>query len=63
MICPYLINISLLVGSFISWGMLWPWIKSKKGVWYDATLPESSLSGLTGYKVHTLSGHILINSV
>jgi OPT oligopeptide transporter protein len=36
MICPYLINVSLLVGSFISWGMLWPWIKSKKGVWYDA---------------------------
>ncbi|KAJ3685800.1 hypothetical protein LUZ61_014964 [Rhynchospora tenuis] len=51
MICPYLINISLLVGSFISWGMLWPWIKGKKGVWYDAHLPESSLSGLTGYKV------------
>lgn len=58
MICPYLINASLLIGSLISWGVLWPWIKNKKGAWYDATLPESSLSGLTGYKVQILASAI-----
>ncbi|XP_072978055.1 probable metal-nicotianamine transporter YSL8 [Typha angustifolia] len=51
MICPYMINISLLLGSLISWGILWPYISSKKGFWYDAALSDSSLHGLTGYKV------------
>ncbi|XP_008805741.1 probable metal-nicotianamine transporter YSL14 [Phoenix dactylifera] len=51
MICPYMINISLLLGSIISWGILWPYIDSKKGVWYDASVPSSSMHGLTGYKV------------
>ncbi|XP_064953586.1 probable metal-nicotianamine transporter YSL8 [Musa acuminata AAA Group] len=51
MICPYIINISLFLGSIISWGILWPYIRSKQGVWYDASLPESSLHGINGYKV------------
>ncbi|KAG0492060.1 hypothetical protein HPP92_005458 [Vanilla planifolia] len=51
MICPYMINVSLLLGSVISWGILWPYISSKKGVWYDSELHDSSLQGLNGYKV------------
>ncbi|PKU82024.1 probable metal-nicotianamine transporter YSL8 [Dendrobium catenatum] len=51
MLCPYLINISLLLGSIISWGILWPYISTKKGQWYDSNLEESSLLGLNGYKV------------
>ncbi|KAG0494154.1 hypothetical protein HPP92_005148 [Vanilla planifolia] len=51
MICPYMINVSLLLGSVISWGILWPYISTKKGVWYDSKLHDSSLQGLNGYKV------------
>nr|CAB3478742.1 unnamed protein product [Digitaria exilis] len=51
MISPYLINISMLVGSIISWGFMWPYLLTKKGDWYDANLQETSLKGLNGYKV------------
>ncbi|PIA31093.1 hypothetical protein AQUCO_05300133v1 [Aquilegia coerulea] len=51
MICPYLVNISLLVGGIISWGIMWPLIENKKGDWYPADLPPGSLQGLQGYKV------------
>ncbi|XP_020581393.1 probable metal-nicotianamine transporter YSL7, partial [Phalaenopsis equestris] len=51
MLCPYLINFSLLLGSIISWGILWPYISNKRGQWYDSNLEESSLLGLNGYKI------------
>ncbi|RDY10659.1 putative metal-nicotianamine transporter YSL7, partial [Mucuna pruriens] len=53
MICPYMINVSLLLGAIISWGILWPWIEHKKGIWYSADLPASSLSSIQGYRVFT----------
>ncbi|CAL4953835.1 unnamed protein product [Urochloa decumbens] len=59
MISPYLINISMLVGSIISWGIMWPYLESKKGLWYDANLPDTSLKGLNGYKVFGAIGMIL----
>ncbi|KAE8698485.1 putative metal-nicotianamine transporter YSL5 [Hibiscus syriacus] len=51
MICPYMVNVSLLVGAIISWVFMWPMIEKKKGDWYSADLPSSSLHGLQGYKV------------
>ncbi|KAL6959734.1 putative metal-nicotianamine transporter ysl7 [Sarracenia purpurea var. burkii] len=51
MICPYLINISLLVGAILSWGIMWPLILDRKGDWFSAELPTSSLHGLQGYRV------------
>lgn len=51
MICPYVVNISLLLGSILSWGIMWPLIEKKKGIWYDAHLSPSSLHGLQGYKI------------
>ncbi|KAF8772227.1 hypothetical protein HU200_005942 [Digitaria exilis] len=51
MICPYIINFSLLLGSVVSWGVMWPYIESKRGLWYDAKLPRSSLHGLNGYQI------------
>uniref|UniRef100_A0ACD5V5I1 Uncharacterized protein n=2 Tax=Avena sativa TaxID=4498 RepID=A0ACD5V5I1_AVESA len=50
MICPHLVNISLLVGSILSWGIMWPLIADLKGIWYPADLPESSMRSLQGYK-------------
>lgn len=51
MICPYLINVSLLVGAILSWGVMWPLINEKKGDWYPADIPSSSLHSLQGYRV------------
>uniref|UniRef100_A0A0D9WB29 Uncharacterized protein n=1 Tax=Leersia perrieri TaxID=77586 RepID=A0A0D9WB29_9ORYZ len=51
MICPYLVNISVLLGGVISWGIMWPLIEQKKGDWYPADLKPSSLRGIVGYRV------------
>ncbi|KAL4032210.1 hypothetical protein IC575_005278 [Cucumis melo] len=51
MICPYIINISVLVGGILSWGLMWPLIEKKRGDWFSADLPLSSFHGLQGYKV------------
>ncbi|GAB4836140.1 Probable metal-nicotianamine transporter ysl7 [Ancistrocladus abbreviatus] len=59
MICPYLISVSLLLGSILSWGIMWPLISNQKGHWYDATLPSSSLHGLQGYEVFIAIAMIL----
>ncbi|KDP22031.1 hypothetical protein JCGZ_03001 [Jatropha curcas] len=59
MICPYLINISLLVGAILSWGIMWPLIDKRKGHWYSAELSSSSLHGLQGYKVFIAIAMIL----
>ncbi|CAN0909874.1 Probable metal-nicotianamine transporter YSL7 [Linum grandiflorum] len=53
MICPYMVNISLLFGAVISWGIMWPLISAKKGDWYSADLSPSSLHGIQGYRVFT----------
>ncbi|KAK4782402.1 hypothetical protein SAY86_016504 [Trapa natans] len=49
MICPYIINVSVLVGGILSWGVMWPLIGKKKGIWY----PDGSddMHRLQGYKV------------
>ncbi|XP_041004268.1 probable metal-nicotianamine transporter YSL7 [Juglans microcarpa x Juglans regia] len=59
MICPYLINISLLIGAILSWGIMWPLIDAKKGSWYPAELSSSSLHGLQGYRVFIAIAMIL----
>ncbi|XVF10142.1 hypothetical protein REPUB_Repub07fG0157300 [Reevesia pubescens] len=51
MICSHLVNLSLLVGAVLSWGVMWPLIGGLKGEWFPATLPESSMKSLNGYKV------------
>ncbi|KAL5216321.1 hypothetical protein ABZP36_007722 [Zizania latifolia] len=50
MICPYLVNISVLLGGVMSWGIMWPLIEKKKGDWYPADLKPSSLGGIVGYR-------------
>lgn len=52
MICPYLVNVSLLVGAILSWGIMWPLIGNRKGDWYPADVSSSSLHGLQGYRVN-----------
>ncbi|KNA25527.1 hypothetical protein SOVF_005950 isoform B [Spinacia oleracea] len=50
MICPYLINISLLFGAILSWGIMWPLIETKKGQWYEVQLTQT-MHGLQGYQI------------
>lgn len=59
MICPYIVNISVLVGGILSWGLMWPLIEDKKGEWYSAELGPGSFSGLQGYKVFIAIAMIL----
>ncbi|KAB1211112.1 putative metal-nicotianamine transporter YSL7 [Morella rubra] len=59
MICPHLINVSLLVGAILSWGIMWPLIDARKGSWYSAELKQSSLHGLQGYRVFIAIAMIL----
>ncbi|XWS38030.1 hypothetical protein CRYUN_Cryun19dG0095800 [Craigia yunnanensis] len=51
MICSHQVNLSLLLGAVLSWGVMWPLIGGLKGEWFPATLPESSMKSLNGYKV------------
>ncbi|PIA35485.1 hypothetical protein AQUCO_03500089v1 [Aquilegia coerulea] len=59
MICPYIINISLLVGAILSWGIMWPLIGARKGDWFPADISSSSLHGLQGYRVFIAIAMIL----
>lgn len=51
MICSHLVNLSLLFGSVISYGIMWPLIDHHKGDWFSDGLEESSMKSLYGYKV------------
>lgn len=51
MICSHLVNLSLLVGAVLSWGVMWPLIGDKKGDWFPGDIKESSMKSLNGYKV------------
>uniref|UniRef100_A0A803R1G9 Metal-nicotianamine transporter YSL3 n=2 Tax=Cannabis sativa TaxID=3483 RepID=A0A803R1G9_CANSA len=51
MICSHLVNLSLLLGAVLSWGVMWPLIRGLKGEWFPQTLSESSMKSLNGYKV------------
>ncbi|XP_057491050.1 probable metal-nicotianamine transporter YSL6 isoform X2 [Actinidia eriantha] len=51
LICPHIVNCSVLLGAIISWGALWPYISQHAGNWYPADLGSSDFKGLYGYKV------------
>ncbi|XP_028786145.1 probable metal-nicotianamine transporter YSL6 [Neltuma alba] len=51
LICPHIVNCSVLLGAIISWGFLWPFISKHAGDWYPASLGSNDFKGLYGYKV------------
>uniref|UniRef100_A0A7N0V917 Metal-nicotianamine transporter YSL7 n=1 Tax=Kalanchoe fedtschenkoi TaxID=63787 RepID=A0A7N0V917_KALFE len=59
MICPYIINVSVMIGGILSWGLMWPLISNRKGDWYSADLKDNDLHGLQGYKVFIAIAMIL----
>ncbi|KAK4282235.1 hypothetical protein QN277_013635 [Acacia crassicarpa] len=51
LICPHIVNCSVLLGAIISWGFLWPLISKHAGDWYPSNLGSNDFKGLYGYKV------------
>ncbi|KAJ4729490.1 Oligopeptide transporter [Melia azedarach] len=51
LICPHIVNCSVLLGAIISWGFLWPFISQHAGDWYPSDLGSNDFKGLYGYKV------------
>ncbi|KAL9249243.1 putative metal-nicotianamine transporter YSL6 [Drosera capensis] len=51
LICPHIVNCSVLFGAILSWGFLWPFITKHAGDWYPADLGSNDFKGLYGYKV------------
>lgn len=52
MICPHIVNWSMLLGAILSWGFMWPMMAKKEGDWYPAGLDSHDFQGLFGYKVN-----------
>eukprot|EP00252_Welwitschia_mirabilis_P018346 TRINITY_DN4077_c0_g1_i1.p1 TRINITY_DN4077_c0_g1~~TRINITY_DN4077_c0_g1_i1.p1 ORF type:complete len:370 (-),score=24.92 TRINITY_DN4077_c0_g1_i1:73-1182(-) len=59
LICPHIVNCSVLLGAIISWGFLWPLISKQSGNWYPADLGSNDFKGLYGYKVFVAISLIL----
>jgi hypothetical protein len=55
MLCPHIVNWSMLLGAIISWGILWPELKRKEGTWYPEGLDARSFKGIFAYKVKYVS--------
>ncbi|XP_057437540.1 probable metal-nicotianamine transporter YSL6 [Lotus japonicus] len=51
LICPHIVNCSVLLGAIISWGFMWPFVSKHAGDWYPADLGNNDFKGLYGYKV------------
>nr|XP_043617878.1 probable metal-nicotianamine transporter YSL6 [Erigeron canadensis] len=51
LICPHIVNCSVLFGALVSWGLLWPFIATRAGDWYPDNLGTKDFKGLYGYKV------------
>jgi hypothetical protein len=51
MICPHIVNWSMLFGAILSWGFMWPLMAKKEGDWFPAGLGSHDFQGLFGYKV------------
>lgn len=56
LICPHIVNCSVLLGAIISWGFLWPFIAQRAGDWYPDNLEANDFKGLYGYKVCQVPG-------
>lgn len=51
MICSHLVNLSLLLGAVLSYGVMYPLVDQRKGNWFPENLEETNMKGLYGYKV------------
>ena len=45
-ITPLAVNVSMMIGAVLSWGIAWPLLTNREGEWYPAGLPSHSFEGL-----------------
>ncbi|KAL6627047.1 hypothetical protein ACP70R_030773 [Stipagrostis hirtigluma subsp. patula] len=62
MICPPLVNFSLLLGAISSAGIIGPLLKRKQGTWYTDPSP-TNFRGVNGYKVPMGLSMVLADSL
>lgn len=41
-ITPLAVNVSIMIGAVLSWGIAWPLIANREGDWYEAGLTSHS---------------------
>ena len=51
MIVPQIVNVSMMCGAILAWGILWPIIDTKAGNWYAAGLKGDDVQGRYGYEI------------
>ncbi|KAF2615880.1 hypothetical protein F2Q70_00013003 [Brassica cretica] len=51
MICSHMVNLSLLLGAILSYGLMWPLLDKLKGSWFPDNLDEHNMKSIYGYKV------------
>ncbi|KAF2552857.1 hypothetical protein F2Q68_00037375 [Brassica cretica] len=51
MICSHLVNLSLLLGAVLSYGLMWPLLDKLKGSWFPNNIDEKNMKSLYGYQV------------
>lgn len=51
MICSHIVNISLILGAVLSWGVISPLLKRFEGDWFPSNIPHTSMKSMQGYKV------------
>lgn len=56
---PQIVNLSILAGAVLSWGILWPVINTKAGQWYPVSTDEHNVKGLFGYQIFLQLGMAL----
>ncbi|KAJ0966836.1 hypothetical protein J5N97_023753 [Dioscorea zingiberensis] len=61
LICPHSLVFSFFIGAIISWGIFWPFINSKEGIWYpkETSTNQSVIDGSYGYRVSLTSALFL----
>jgi hypothetical protein len=48
---PYVVAYSMMWGSVLSWGIMWPLLAKKEGSWYPAGIQDGDFRGMSGYRV------------
>lgn len=61
MICPHIVNYSMMFGAIFAYGILFPYIDTKKGIWYAAD--ADGMDGKQGYVIFSMVAIIVGDGV
>ena len=55
-ITPLAVNVSMMIGAVLSWGLAWPLLENRAGEWYPTGLAYHSFRGLFACEPPDLPG-------